>query len=65
MAKFISVMITALTAVVCISLTWVLYQQSIPFETQTDGLMFMFKALAICAPFIFANGFIQRKINEK
>jgi hypothetical protein len=36
-----------------------------PFETQTDGVMFMFKALAISAPFIFANGYIQRKINKK
>ncbi|HEX7764400.1 MAG TPA: hypothetical protein VF433_12425 [Cellvibrio sp.] len=63
MTKFFGVMIALLSIVVCLSLTWALYQQSIPFETQTDGLMFMFKALAICAPFIFANGFIQRKIN--
>lgn len=65
MAKFISVMITALTAVVCISLTWALYKQSIPFETEIDGVLFMFKAFAISAPFILANGYIQRKFNEK
>jgi hypothetical protein len=65
MTKFFGVMIALLSIVICLSLTWALYQQSIPFETKTDGLMFMFKALAISAPFIFANGFIQRKINEK
>lgn len=65
MTKFFGVMIALLSIVLCLSLTWALYQQSMPFETQTDGVMFMFKALAISAPFIFANGYIQRKINEK
>lgn len=65
MTRFFSVTIALLSIVLCLSLTWAMYQQSIPFETQTDGVLFMFKAVAISAPFIFVNGYIQRKINEK
>lgn len=65
MTKFFSVLIVLLSIELCLFLTWALYQQSMPFETQTDGVMFMFKALAISVPFIFANGYIQRKINKK